>query len=102
MFNSLYCRSEERTSRSNESKVLGKPHRIKTKRPLNLAIRWSVVTFEKWKLIFLKLFSLSCVVVRNVSGEVGMSTLVSVPCVKNMRKELGRGLSNRLKFIDNP
>lgn len=31
-----------------------------------------------------------------------MSAFISVPCVTNMRKELGRGLFNRLKCIGNP
>ena len=45
----------------------------------------------------------SWVVVKNVSREVEgwSSALVSIPCVKNMGKELEGGLSNRLKFIDN-
>lgn len=43
------------------------------------------------------------VVVKNVPREVEgwSSALVSIPCVKNMGKELEKGLSNRLKFIDN-
>lgn len=37
---------------------------------------------------------------REAWGVVVVSTLVSIPCVKNVGKELERGLSNRIKFID--
>lgn len=101
MFHNLYCRSQEKISTRNYSKVSGRPTRIKTRRPFDLAIRWSVVTYEKWKQIFLK-FLLS---IEQQPGKYlerpGMSTVVSITRVKNIGKKLGRGLSNGLKFIGN-
>lgn len=79
---------------------------MKTK-SLDLAVLWEMESNfdDLWEMEsnFSEGSFSSWVVVKNVSREVEgwSSALVSIPCVKNMGKELERGLSNRLKFIDN-